>query len=229
MIEVALPLPVASTPEQIQLVLTAARWAGIPNPYPVAEPAAALAHHFQMAFETSSYIPKATCTLILDIGAGSADLQGWSLLGTNPLRVREEYGGQTAWCGGSHVNISCRELVLQCVCNSQMLQIAISLENSPETGEFEILHTLWGRLLLARDVIELRAPSEEPVRYLDVSVPTMMELPCQNSSFLSEDSLFTFSGPLDRDRVADSDIVSEIVPVPIHILSFRRRPSASHQ
>ncbi|KIX07770.1 uncharacterized protein Z518_02424 [Rhinocladiella mackenziei CBS 650.93] len=110
-IEVALPLPVNCTPEQVQLVLMAARWAGIPNAYPVAEPAAALAHHLQTAFETAGYVSTSTRTLILDIGAGSADLQGWSVLSTKPLIVRELIPGLTFWCGGNQVNRQCGILI----------------------------------------------------------------------------------------------------------------------
>jgi hypothetical protein len=50
-IETAIAIPVETSPNDVQLVLKAARNAGIPNPYPVPEPAAALAYHYQKAFE----------------------------------------------------------------------------------------------------------------------------------------------------------------------------------
>jgi hypothetical protein len=111
-VEVALPLPVKCNPDEVQLILAAAKAAGIPTPFVVGEPTAALAHHFQLSFEQGKNRPQADCTLILDIGGGSSDIQGWANVGTSPFRVQEKCAGDTKWCGGLSVNKQCVDLVL---------------------------------------------------------------------------------------------------------------------
>lgn len=117
LIEVAIPVPVGSTSKQVTWILSAAREAGIPKPYAVAEPAAASAYHFQKAFERSRHVqlPMGRLVLILDIGAGSADLQAFLVQGISPLRVQEVFAGATEWCGGTFVNQICRSMMARVI------------------------------------------------------------------------------------------------------------------
>ncbi|KIW70035.1 hypothetical protein PV04_02346 [Phialophora macrospora] len=112
-VEVAIPLPVKCSPDEVELILAAVKAAGIPNPFVVGEPTAALAHHFQLSFERYGILPQADCTLILDIGGGSSDIQGWANVGISPFRVQEMCAGDTKWCGGLSVNKKCVDLVLR--------------------------------------------------------------------------------------------------------------------
>jgi hypothetical protein len=113
LVEVAIPLPVKCNPDEVELVLAAVKAAGIPNPFVVGEPTAALAHYFQLSFERYGILPQADCTLILDVGGGSADMQGWANVGITPFRVQEMCAGATKWCGGLSVNKRCVDIVLR--------------------------------------------------------------------------------------------------------------------
>ena len=103
-IHAALALPIQPTAEQVQLIMSAAKAAGIPNCHPVAEPACALIDHLStLEFQL---LPGRTY-LIIDAGAGSCDLKVFKALQTNPLVVQDidlAPHVQTAWCGGSYVD-----------------------------------------------------------------------------------------------------------------------------
>ncbi|KAK5410023.1 hypothetical protein LTR06_006489 [Exophiala xenobiotica] len=122
-IRVGLPLPVASTPDQINLIMASARAAGIPNPYPEAEPASALAYHLIM-----SPVQETTGKpfLIVDIGGGSVDLKVWTVVSVYPLRVREADGGATEWCGGSFVNKTAGEIVKNKILSDPLIAEVVS-------------------------------------------------------------------------------------------------------
>ncbi|KAK5452008.1 hypothetical protein LTS15_007731 [Exophiala xenobiotica] len=122
-IRVGLPLPVASTPDQINLIMAAARAAGIPNPYPEAEPASALAYHLIMS-PVQETLGKTF--LIVDIGGGSVDLKVWTVVSVKPLRVREADGGATKWCGGSSVNKRAGEIVKDKILSDPLIAQAVS-------------------------------------------------------------------------------------------------------
>ena len=100
-IQFAIPLPAASTPGQIARVVAAVEAAGIPNPYAVAEPMSVLA--YQLRTDRSELI-LGKVILIVDIGAGSADIQAWLVVQTNPLRVKQVAKSQTEWVGGRYLN-----------------------------------------------------------------------------------------------------------------------------
>lgn len=115
-VEVAIPLPANTKPHHVDFLLRAARRAGIRDPFPVAEPAAAFAYDIQSAKEPGAALPQNACTLVVDVGCGSADVQLWSILQTNPIGVREEVEGVDGWCGGQIVNETIRG-ILRRKCN----------------------------------------------------------------------------------------------------------------
>ena len=109
---VSLPLPAGSTPEQTQLIMAAARAAGIPNPYPVSEPIAAYINH---AKESCSESAPGKISIIVDVGAATVDRQVFQEVGREPLRICEidvPNTDKTAWTGGSYVNEEAILLVL---------------------------------------------------------------------------------------------------------------------
>lgn len=122
-IRVGLPLPVASTPDQINLVMALAKTAGIPNPYPEAEPASALAYHLIMS---PIHEALGKTFLIVDIGGGSVDLKAWTVDSVSPLRVREADVGATEWCGGSSVNKTAGQIVKNKILSDTLIAEAVS-------------------------------------------------------------------------------------------------------
>lgn len=109
--EVALPLPANTSPENWELILQAAKWAGIPNPYPVEESAAALAYYYQSTFEDHGSFSDSLCTLAMDIGTGTVDVSVQASCQTDPFRVIELVSSKTEWCGGASINRACWRLV----------------------------------------------------------------------------------------------------------------------
>jgi actin-like ATPase involved in cell morphogenesis len=109
-IRVAIPLPAASTPAQIARVIAAAEAAGIPEPFPVAEPMSALAYELRMDPD-EVFIGKVI--LVVDIGAGSADIQAWLVVETNPLKVKQVSKSRTEWIGGRILNQEGIQFILQ--------------------------------------------------------------------------------------------------------------------
>ncbi|OQV11073.1 hypothetical protein CLAIMM_14973 [Cladophialophora immunda] len=172
-IHVSLPVPVGSSPDEVQLVVAAAKAAGIPNPYPVAEPASALIHHLCKARDQSI---KEKTFLILDIGAGSVDQQVWTVVNENPLQVREHIIPEhvrTAWCGGAYTNqeavklimngIRDRDLVLRAlqrhgsrINNQESLERKLDKKFEKEKQRFEGWETLLLRIPGLPDIPEFR-------------------------------------------------------------------------
>lgn len=132
MIEVALPVPAGALAIQELMVLEAAKQAALPNPFPVAEPAAAIAHMMQHNFERVNYSggqSRSTTgtVLLLDAGEGSLDaivctirsesnpVLGHGQDGSLELKVRhilkEAVKGMSRWNGGSSINEAFREWV----------------------------------------------------------------------------------------------------------------------
>lgn len=132
-IHVALPSPMASTQLQIQLIMAAARAAGIPNPSPVAEPSAALAYQFLVS-PGQKILGKTF--LILDIGAGTADLAGGTVLGLKPIRFREieiPEHVKTSWCGGRFIDDAAVSLIMKDIlCIDRVLR-ALETNHNPMT------------------------------------------------------------------------------------------------
>lgn len=118
-IRVGLPLPVASTPQQTSLIMIAAEAAGMPNPYPMAEPASALAYHLLLS-PNECLLGKTF--LIIDIGAGSVDLKAWTVINIGPLKVREAHQGATRWCGGSYVNEVAKTHIMNKMLNNDFVE-----------------------------------------------------------------------------------------------------------
>ena len=96
--DVTIACPALSTPEFVQLMVSAAKEAGIPEPYPTSEPVCASQLLFQKYFDRASHAaappPLTGASLVADTGAGTSDMQVQSILGTRPLRVREEVQGK---------------------------------------------------------------------------------------------------------------------------------------
>ncbi|KAL2413647.1 hypothetical protein ABEF95_003870 [Exophiala dermatitidis] len=125
-IEIALPLPVATTPEQVLLIKEAAKQAGLPKVLVCGEPAAALMFHlFRNQRESMIGEP----VMIMDIGAGSGDFDAWEILSIAPFRVRQLTAPRTEWCGGGTINTMYRVLFLRGVLDYK-LNILRSLERS---------------------------------------------------------------------------------------------------
>lgn len=132
-IEVALPVPASSLPKHIKMVLAAAKRAGLPNPFPVAEPSAAVVYYLQDQMETSTdqRITEKQTILLLDAGEGSLDATLCSVVprieiglpanASVPFNsvddmppkerfvLKEEISGLTEWAGGSFANQACQE------------------------------------------------------------------------------------------------------------------------
>ncbi|OCT49740.1 hypothetical protein CLCR_06805 [Cladophialophora carrionii] len=140
-VETAIPLPVKTSPSEIEMILAAVKAAGIPNPFVVGEPTAALAHHFQSSFERHGVLPEADCTLILDVGGGSSDLEGWANVGTSPFRVQEMCAGATKWCGGLAVNKKCVNLVLRGIVDKNFFKRSLRGKDGQMT-EYEFRRAL---------------------------------------------------------------------------------------
>lgn len=111
-IQVALALPVNTSPEHITLIKEIARIAGLPDVYICGEPAAALMYH--LAREPDQLVSDQSF-MIMDIGAGSADFAAWKVLQVNPLQVKEIAAPQSKWCGACVVNIMGRNLLLSMI------------------------------------------------------------------------------------------------------------------
>lgn len=132
-VEVALPVPASSLPKHIKMVLEAAKRASLPNPFPVAEPTAAVVYYLQEQMETSTdQAPvDGQTVLLLDAGEGSLDATLCSVIPrididfateTSPTTdsmssqlpkdryvLQEEIAGLTEWAGGSFANQACQE------------------------------------------------------------------------------------------------------------------------
>ncbi|OAP64244.1 hypothetical protein AYL99_00216 [Fonsecaea erecta] len=144
-ITVSLPVPVRSSPAQVQLMVAAAKAAGIPNPYPVAEPAAAMIYHLYKA-RGQSLVGKTF--LILDIGAGSADQQIWTVVNENPLRLREHIipeESKIAWCGGAYTNEVAVKLIKDRFRNKDRVFEGLQRNRSSITDERELERKLYQR------------------------------------------------------------------------------------
>lgn len=144
-LEVGIPLPGASTTEQVQLVIAAARKAGIANPFPVAEPTAALTYYFQSEFEMENPPPDGSTVMVVDQGGGSADVQVLCRQQSDHgFLVREMVHGDTEWCGGRLANEICRKGIMTMLkaYPSDMHKVLDSLatpEGPMTVREFEIL------------------------------------------------------------------------------------------
>ena len=96
--DVTIACPALSTPEFVQLIVSAAKEGGIPEPYPTSEPVCAsqflLQKHYERTDISGTPPPLHTASLVADTGAGTSDMQIQSVLGTRPLRVREEVRGR---------------------------------------------------------------------------------------------------------------------------------------
>lgn len=106
-IYVALAIPAATTQSQVTLLMAAARVAGIPNVYPVAEPACALIRYLFRETESRRQDLVGNSFCIIDAGAGTADQQRWVLKSLNPMRLKQVVippDSRTSWCGGSYIN-----------------------------------------------------------------------------------------------------------------------------
>ncbi|KIV82280.1 hypothetical protein PV11_04401 [Exophiala sideris] len=108
-IRVALPVPAATTAAKTRLYRSAAEAAGIPNPYPVSEAAAALAFHVATTGKPSLHKTLA----IVDIGASTADLEVDTVVSSSPLELVQVVRSGTAWCGGRILNTECRTHVFE--------------------------------------------------------------------------------------------------------------------
>ncbi|KAI1609387.1 hypothetical protein EDD37DRAFT_160633 [Exophiala viscosa] len=108
-IRVALPVPAATTTAKTRLYRSAAEVAGIPNPYPVSEAAAALAFHVATTGKPSLHKTLA----IVDVGASTADLEVDTVVNSSPLQLVQVVRSCTAWCGGRILNTACRTYVLE--------------------------------------------------------------------------------------------------------------------
>ena len=111
LVEVSIPLPASSKPHHIQLAVQAARRAGIPDPFPVAEPVAAFVYDMQSTTERDGPVVHKGRTLIVDIGCGSVDIILLSMLQVNPTGLREDVEGTDGWCGANRVNETLRAIV----------------------------------------------------------------------------------------------------------------------
>ena len=131
-LDVVISVPADSKPHHVRKIIDAAKAVRIPTPHPVAEPAAAFACHIQNQVETHGCISNPSCSIILDIGGGSVDIQAYSVIGTKPLMVREEIDGSDGWCGGSRVNATFR-MLLQHQCRLDFPDILQQLSNSGRT------------------------------------------------------------------------------------------------
>jgi hypothetical protein len=96
--DVTIACPALSTPEFVQLIVSAAKECGMPEPLPVSEPVCASQLLFQKQFERvgkwGAPPPLQTTSLVADTGAGTSDMQIQSVLGVRPLRVKEEVRGR---------------------------------------------------------------------------------------------------------------------------------------
>lgn len=132
-VEVAIPVPASSLPKHIKMVLEAAKRACLPNPFPVAEPTAAIVYYLQEQMETSTdQGPNDGQTvLLLDAGEGSLDATLCSVIPRIDIDfateasstadsisthlpkeryvLQEEVAGLTEWAGGSFANQACQE------------------------------------------------------------------------------------------------------------------------
>ncbi|KAI1621994.1 hypothetical protein EDD37DRAFT_696460 [Exophiala viscosa] len=112
-LEVGIPLPGATTTDQVQLVVGAARKAGIRNPVPVAEPTAALAYYFQSQFEKRVPPLVGSTVMVVDEGGGSSDVQALYVdQSDHGFVVREMVPGDNEWCGGRICDEICREIIM---------------------------------------------------------------------------------------------------------------------
>lgn len=125
-VQTSILLPVAATPGQQQTILNIAKQAGIPNPSTVGEPTAALVRHASIGGEDYA----GRILALLDIGAGSVDLQIWEIISTQPLRIQEVVAGKTEWCGGDSVNREAGHLILDGIGGSRnILAVLEHLQN----------------------------------------------------------------------------------------------------
>lgn len=137
-IRVALPVPAGTTTEKARLYREAAEAAGIPNPYPVSEAAAALAFHVATTQKPSLHRTLA----IVDIGASTADVEVDTVTRSSPLELAQVVKSVTAWCGGRFLNTACRTYLLE---RWQKYQ-AIILE---ALSDYESTEMTWERLGIA--------------------------------------------------------------------------------
>lgn len=113
-VEVALPVPAELGAKLCQRALAAAKKAGLPNCYLVAEPASVAAFVAQEDFETHPSAPDTRPTLFVDNGSGTIDLTLTSLSVTTQgggLSLRERVAGKMAWSGAGFVNEAFRRVI----------------------------------------------------------------------------------------------------------------------
>lgn len=128
-VQVSILLPVAATPGQQQTILNIAKLAGIPNLSTVGEPTAALVRHAYVGGEDYT----GRILALLDIGAGSVDLQIWKIVSMQPLRIQEVVAGKTEWCGGDSVNIEAGHLILDGIGSRNILEVLGCLQTLTRT------------------------------------------------------------------------------------------------
>ena len=105
----ALPLPAASSPYQIERMTAACSAAGMHDPYSVAEPLCIL--YLQLRLEQDNLVI-GKLYIVVDIGAGSADIEAWRVVELNPTRVEQVGRSRTAWGGGNGLTENCINYIL---------------------------------------------------------------------------------------------------------------------
>lgn len=123
---VSILLPVAATPDQQETILTIAKMAGIPKLSTVGEPTAALVRHAHIGRDDYN----GRILALLDIGAGSVDLQIWKIVSTQPLRIQEVVAGRTEWCGGDAVNKEAARLILNGIGRRSIAKVLGCIQNA---------------------------------------------------------------------------------------------------
>ena len=130
-IHVSILVPVAATPDQQASILEAADRAGIRSANTVGEPTAALVHYLDDARD----LAPGQIIAVLDVGAGSVDLQVWKIISTVPLRVQEMMPSKTEWCGGSSVTREGRHLIEKKIGSREKLHKAIQIINNLNSAQ----------------------------------------------------------------------------------------------
>ncbi|KEF57012.1 uncharacterized protein A1O9_07202 [Exophiala aquamarina CBS 119918] len=125
--QVSILLPVAATPAQQQTMLDLAKTAGISDLSTIGEPTAALVRHVRIGRD--DYTGRVLA--LLDIGAGSVDLQIWKIVSTQPLRIQEVIKSRTEWCGGDAVNKEAARIIIKGIASrSNMAKVLGSVQGT---------------------------------------------------------------------------------------------------